>query len=249
MCLSRLRICQLRSNLATSCSVSTLQSWDVGRFRIGTFKNDWLTSQKPQVYGGLGTWRWKLDASFPWHLPVHKVWRRWDMGVICFSFLRYRLRRWGFENGFTAWWSLKLGLRVSVSASHIETNLLPGNKLFITHVGLRGPRCANPRSYTAKKLISWCTAGRRRLGLRYTRVQRKWPSQFSFLCLFYSLRDSHTMETQWHKVRDMQYRHTLLAVLHPVFLRVLEAVRLCSAAFTSTSAVYRPRHGDWMMNF
>jgi hypothetical protein len=48
----------------------------------------------------------------------------------------------------------ELGLRVSAHClTHIETNLPPGNKRVkhITHGGLRGPRCANPRSYYCKE--------------------------------------------------------------------------------------------------
>jgi hypothetical protein len=62
--------------------------------------------------------------------------------------------------------------------------------VFITHVGLRGPRSANSRSHAAKNLMSLCTLK----ALVYSGAKEMAQSVLTSSCLFYRPSDSTTKE-------------------------------------------------------
>lgn len=80
------------------------------------------------------------------------------MSVICFSFLPYRLRRGvlktdSLHDGLPSWQELRH--RVSASASHTETNLLPGNKRVKRAITVHHS-CGITRSTVCEPTVIYC---------------------------------------------------------------------------------------------
>ena len=96
---------------------------------------------------------------------------------------------WAWKSYDTANWD-STSIRLSHTLKQIcfeAINQCNRVTLFITHVGLRGPRSANSRSHTAKKLISWCA-----LRVLVSSLEKEIAEPV--LCLFYRPSDSPTKE-------------------------------------------------------
>ena len=115
--------------------------------------------------------------------------------------------------------------------------------VFITHVGLRGPRSTNSRSHTAKKLISWCALK----ALVYSRTKEMAESVLTSSSLFYRPSDSLKKRISLRSVWDMQYSYKFFQkffLLHSsVFLWAWECTKLLifvsfNDAFTTTLVKY-----------